>query len=263
MKERILGAAILVVLLVPALLLGGILFKIVVGLISIGATYEFIKTTTKKTPKTIYVLSSLLVLGIIFLDYITKNHMNFADFTLETYLVIGTLLLLIPCLFVRDRYGANDAVKVIGITVFLGVAFKSILALYETSIFQLLLIVFVAVTTDVFALFGGMLIGKHKLTPISPKKTIEGSLVGLLICTIITTTYYLIAIHEIRFLVIVPIIMVLSVIGQMGDLFFSLVKRENDIKDYSHLIPGHGGILDRFDSLIFISLAYTFILHIL
>jgi phosphatidate cytidylyltransferase len=115
--------------------------------------------------------------------------------------------------------------------------------------------------TDIFALFGGMLIGKHKLTSISPKKTIEGSIVGLIVCTMISTTYYLIAINENIGFKILPIIILLSISGQAGDLFFSLIKRENGIKDYSNLIPGHGGILDRFDSLIFIALTYSFILN--
>ena len=257
MKQRILGAAILVVLLVPALIIGGTLFKAVVALIACGSVYELIKTTNKKAPTFIYVLGMLSVLFYIFIEEI-KTFIGAEPLFMypNVYISLIALVLLVPCLFVRDKYGANDAIKLIGITILLGEGFTAINRFYfGANIYYLLFIVFIAVTTDVFALFGGMLIGKHKLTPISPKKTIEGSVVGLICCTIITTTYYMIAIKESPLYVIIPIIMVLSIVGQMGDLFFSLIKRENDTKDYSHLIPGHGGLLDRFDSLLFIALA--------
>ena len=114
--------------------------------------------------------------------------------------------------------------------------------------------------TDVFALFGGMLIGRHKLTVISPKKTIEGSVVGSIIAVIIGTTYYVTLIGG-NIITIGLITLVLSILGQIGDLFFSLIKRENGIKDYSNLIPGHGGILDRIDSVIFVLITYVYIIQ--
>ena len=261
MKKRILGAFILVVLLVPALIIGGRLFKIVASLIAFGATYELIKTTTKKPNKLIYLLSFIYVFTFMHFHFV-KTFLNIDSITMEAVCMFMIITMLTLSIFLKDKYGANDALKTIGIILFISYAFNSILTIYNESILQLIFVVLIATMTDIFALFGGMLIGKHKLTSISPKKTIEGSIVGLIVCTMVCTTYYLIAINNNIGLKIIPMIIVLSIIGQIGDLFFSLIKRENDIKDYSNLIPGHGGILDRFDSLIFISLTYTFILTI-
>ena len=108
-----------------------------------------------------------------------------------------------------------------------------------------------------------MLIGKHKLTKISPKKTIEGSVVGTIVSTIIATTYYAMFISNENIIKIIFVVIILSIIGQIGDLFFSLIKRENDIKDFSNLIPGHGGVLDRIDSIIFVLITFVFMMQFL
>ena len=112
--------------------------------------------------------------------------------------------------------------------------------------------------TDTFALFTGMLVGKHKLCPsVSPKKTIEGAIGGTVAGTFVATAFYTTVIDpsmSLAFVVIITII--LSLLGQLGDLVFSSIKRYYDKKDFSNLIPEHGGVLDRFDSLIFVVLAF-------
>ena len=118
--------------------------------------------------------------------------------------------------------------------------------------------------TDTFAFIVGSLIGKHKLAPtISPNKTIEGTLGGLIMGSVIPTIYYYFCINTSSIFLIFIISLILSFVAQLGDLFFSKVKRENEIKDFSNLIPGHGGILDRFDSMIFVILAYILLLNFL
>ena len=114
--------------------------------------------------------------------------------------------------------------------------------------------------TDIFAMLGGKFFGKHKLCPkLSPKKTWEGSIIGLAGGVIISLIFYIIFIGSINITVVMTSI-ILSIVGQMGDLVMSKVKREHDIKDFSNLIPGHGGILDRLDSVIFVFLTYMFLL---
>jgi phosphatidate cytidylyltransferase len=126
------------------------------------------------------------------------------------------------------------------------------------------LIFLTAFGTDVFAYFTGYLIGKHKLCPgISPKKTIEGAIGGtigsIIICGVFG--YFLANEYFIHCLIIGALG---SVISQFGDLTASVFKRKMGIKDYGNLIPGHGGILDRFDSVLFTApLVYYYIVIVI
>ena len=113
-----------------------------------------------------------------------------------------------------------------------------------------------AFCSDTMALFAGMAFGRHKLAPlVSPKKTVEGSLggivggmVGMVLFRII---FFLCTEVQLNIAWCVLLGLVGAVMGQLGDLVFSVVKREHGIKDYGRLLPGHGGVLDRFDSVIF------------
>ncbi len=115
--------------------------------------------------------------------------------------------------------------------------------------------------TDILALFSGMLFGKHKLAPkVSPKKTVEGAIGGIVFCTLGMLAYCIILrqFHiDSGYLVFVA--PVLSVVAQIGDLILSAVKRKYEIKDYGKIFPGHGGILDRFDSVIAVSIFLAFV----
>ena len=116
--------------------------------------------------------------------------------------------------------------------------------------------------TDIFAYFTGMLIGKHKLIPeVSPKKTVEGSIGGIAFCTLAFIAYaYIVKIFfntELNVLFLAISAIIVSVISQMGDLIMSLIKREYGIKDYGKLFPGHGGVLDRFDSILAVTLGVS------
>ncbi len=118
------------------------------------------------------------------------------------------------------------------------------------------LIFIIAFGTDIFAYFSGMLLGKHKLCPnLSPKKTVEGAVggvIGSMVFSVLFGVFFLAQGHalSIRFIIMACIG---SVVAQLGDLTASAFKRKMGIKDYGNLIPGHGGILDRFDSVLFVA----------
>jgi len=113
---------------------------------------------------------------------------------------------------------------------------------------------------DTFAMIIGNLIGKNKIAPdISPNKTWEGAICGVLLSSAIASIYYLNIIGNISVIKIVLLTILLAVAGQIGDLVFSKIKREYNLKDFSHIMPGHGGILDRIDSIVFVILTFTII----
>ncbi len=108
--------------------------------------------------------------------------------------------------------------------------------------------------TDTFAYLGGMLFGKHRgIVKVSPKKSVEGFVFGFIMSFLTPVLYKLFFAPEVHWFVYLSIGFSAGVAGQIGDLFESLIKRDADVKDSSNLIPGHGGILDRFDSLLFAS----------
>lgn len=120
---------------------------------------------------------------------------------------------------------------------------------------------FISWLTDSCAFFTGTLIGKHKLAPrVSPKKTIEGAVGGLFFGTVLTwavaylcvNVFALVGDWNVNIVNILIIGAICSVVSMIGDLSFSVVKRSYQVKDYGNIMPGHGGILDRFDSVIFV-----------
>ena len=128
----------------------------------------------------------------------------------------------------------------------------------EGGKFLVLLPLVAAWGSDTCALFTGMLFGKHKLAPfISPKKTIEGAIGGVLgSALLMLLTVFLLqkfAGLELGYGVAVLLGTLGAAIGQLGDLSFSVIKRQTGIKDYGHIFPGHGGVLDRFDSVIVVA----------
>lgn len=137
----------------------------------------------------------------------------------------------------------------------------------ETANMYLWLVFIISFGTDIFAYFSGMLLGKHKLCPkLSPKKTIEGALGGLagaLVFSILFESFVIKSGNALSFHFI-AMTLIGSAVSQVGDLSASSFKRRMGIKDYGKLIPGHGGILDRFDSVLFVApYVYIYITYIL
>lgn len=255
MKQRIISAIVMILICIPILILGDIYFQILATILSAMCLYEILKY--KKIPIFIQIISYLL-LGLLLYEtkLITQNGL---------IPIIIILSLLIPIVFVDNdkKYNYNDAFYLIGIILFLGYTFRSVMDIRMINFESFFYLLLIAVGTDTFAFFIGKSIGRHKLAPkISPNKTIEGSIGGALMGTIIGTTYYGLTISNQNVIIIILITLLLSIVGQLGDLIKSSMKRSLGIKDFSNLIPGHGGIMDRVDSILFISITYMLIINI-
>lgn len=266
MKQRIMSAIIAAILCVPILLMGGIIYQLGVYIISLIGYKEFmdIKQTKKELPVLIHII------GYIVLSLIVLVHSNNQDllFTIDFRVITALFLaMLLPVILYHDRkkYSVNDAFYLIGGIFFLGISFHLLILLRTIDLNLLIYLLIITIITDTYALIVGSLVGKHKLLEaISPNKTWEGSIGGTLFAILFAGTFFRVVVNpELPIYVIVFMTIFLSIIGQLGDLLFSAIKRYFGKKDFSNLMPGHGGILDRCDSIIFVLLGFMFFVSII
>lgn len=245
MKEliiRSISGLIGVLLLILIASKGGLILDIGILFVSLVGTYEFYKALDKKGYRTIKILGYLFCI-ILFLDVI---NIKWADLDFAFFMsIIASLLIFV---FDKDMDVKDIALTLMGI---LYVPFLMFHITYLDNTKYIWLIFITAWGTDTFAYIFGNLFGKKKLcSKLSPNKTIEGSLGGILgslILSIIFAKYF--ELGPIWKIIILSIIA--SIMAQLGDLTASRIKRVTGIKDYGYIMPGHGGILDRFDSILF------------
>ena len=266
MKKRIISAILIVAIFIPFLLFGGLPFAIFMSIIGLLGLYELIhiRESRKEFPLITKFFAYILFALLMFISY---GNFDF-QFSIDLrYISLMIFLFLFPMVFINDnkKYNLNDALFQVGCVLFLGISFNLIILIRDQNLELIIYLLLIQTLTDSFALITGRLVGKHKLCPtISPKKTIEGAIGGTLVASFVSVAYYMtVCSSSANVIFIILITVLLSVVGQLGDLVFSAIKRYYDKKDFSELIPGHGGILDRFDSLIFISLAFIFIIEYL
>lgn len=266
MKKRIGSAILMAIIFIPVLLIGGISFTVFMSLIATLGMHELISVRSKK--KKIPVLVQCCAYFLIIFSSIITYEQTVFSYTMDYHLISFIIMVfMLPILLSKnsDSYNVNDALYLIGSLLFINMAFNLILIVRNYDLTYLIYLLLITILTDTFAFLTGKYIGKNKLAPtISPNKTVEGFIGGLLMGTFVAVVFYNTVINPYTSLVMVILItMFLSVIGQLGDLVFSSIKRTYEVKDFSNLIPGHGGILDRFDSLIFVSLAFILVMGII
>ena len=258
MKTRLISAFIALFIIIPIIIIGGTLFHVSLFIISLIALKEFLdtKNNKKEIPLLIKIMCYLMITLFMF---------NGVDLiSLDIRILIGAIIsLLLPLIFYHNekKYSCEDAFYLLGGLIFLAISFKALFFVRSLGISYLIYIMLITIITDTYAYITGLLIGSNKLIEnISPKKTWEGLIGGTIFGVGISSVFYITVINPgIQLTNILIISLFLSLLGQFGDLIFSSIKRFYKVKDFSNIMPGHGGILDRLDSIILVSIGFMLI----
>lgn len=250
-NNRYFGALFLLPILL-AFYFGGVWLKIVVALMGLRAYYEYFSVVKAKGIKPVEVTGfvfAVIQFGLFFTGRVELK-------VISVLILILTVVTLIITVFRRNYNFIDAAVTIMGF-IYTVAFFSLIILIYDMpgGNFYVFTIFTISWLCDTAAYFTGRFFGKHKLLPeVSPKKTVEGAVGGLFGGALGTMLFGIILertgqnlISPIHFLIMG---LIGAVFAQIGDLIASSIKRDCGVKDYPKLIPGHGGILDRFDSVL-------------
>ncbi|MBR5379737.1 MAG: phosphatidate cytidylyltransferase [Clostridia bacterium] len=264
MKQRVISAAVMIVLLVGCLLISDVSRVLLFMAVTILACHEM-KNALAKLDRNVRVWSAyLIVLGAGAAVWIGLNRIG--GYVFPAFMIV--MLGIFSEMVITQKFTVQDVFATFGVyayplaplmlVMYISIATRPTADGGSVYIWPAIFInsILPCVVSDTFALFGGKAFGKHKLAPaISPKKTVEGLICGLAMGTLSGFLAQLILVKTgldlIPMWAVIVAAFIASVSGAIGDLAASSVKRAAGIKDYSNLIPGHGGIMDRIDSELF------------
>lgn len=237
-------ATSLVVLMLLALMIYDInhIYKFAILVCASLASYEVLNMMTDNNKTLNYTLAVILNI-IIYLN-------NYVSITSDVYILIFSSITFSIISVIDKNFATKSFISLVFTAYFIILPFSIFYDIVDRYV--LILVFLIAISSDVFAYLFGSLFGKHKLIErVSPNKTIEGSICSYIITVIITyfyINYFSLSVNSYYYigLFLTPIV------AQFGDLLFSKLKRNYNIKDYGYIFPGHGGIMDRFDSVLLV-----------
>ncbi|QSO45369.1 phosphatidate cytidylyltransferase [Alicyclobacillus mengziensis] len=244
LQKRVITATLGVAVVVLALLLGTTTWQVLVFIAAVWAMIEFASLAHQRFYAVMSICAYLVIAYAVFSRSPVGTH--FLVVVLAVFLAIPVLL--------QNRVSVQQSAFVLAGALYIGLGAKSLTEMHALPNGTLWLFVYLLSvwSTDTAAYFVGRSVGGRKLLPaISPNKTVSGSLGGLVAAIIIPTIVGVIAISPHGWVKYVVVGFAASVVGQIGDLIESAYKRTSGVKDSGHLLPGHGGMLDRTDSLLF------------
>ena len=256
MKQRILTAVIGIGILIPILLFSHTwFFPVAVAVCSVIALYELLRCLGLSRMWGVSVPTYVLAVALPFLVRLADAAESMRLVALCVVACVLYLMAVSVFQYEKTSFAQLGEALLAGLYIVLG--FNAIVFLRDLpgGEFLYLLVFIGAWITDTFAYFSGVLLGKHKLIPkVSPKKTVEGSIGGTLFCILSFLLFGVIMNVGFSYDVSYPALaisgLIVALVSQVGDLCMSVIKRERGIKDYGNLFPGHGGMLDRFDSIL-------------
>lgn len=277
MKTRVITAIIALALFIGILLLPPIVFTIALAGVILVMLYECYTATKADTAmKVVGFVAAILMMTAMYILLYMISHMiappyktgiDDVAFGFICVLVTAIFVVLLYMMLAMIKHGKRSYKDIFAngfLTFYITIAMWCILFCKEIFNTHIMLIIFIcAWMCDTFAYFSGRLFGKHKLIPhVSPNKTVEGAIGGV-IGAIISCLIYLFILNRTKYVYMpfnvpyaaffVAIGLVGGICSQIGDLIASSIKRDEDIKDFGWIFPGHGGFMDRFDSVMFIS----------
>ena len=264
MKQRLITAVFGFAVLIPLMIFSDTpVFAVAVALLAAIGVFEMIGCIGVRGKLEVLLPSLIIAFAVpIMSRYIVKlnGKISYCLAVIAAVLSIYMYYLMVLAVVSKGTKSIMDMALVFLTTAYISIGFASVLMLRDLPHGQFLyLLVFIgAWVTDGAAYFVGRALGKHKLIPdVSPKKTVEGAIGGSIFCALSFLAYGLVVAHfsdsTVNAVEIIIAGLIISVISQFGDLIASLIKRHYGIKDYGKIFPGHGGVMDRFDSIISIA----------
>ena len=262
MLKRVITGIVAVLILLPVLFFSNtVVFPIAIAFVSAVSLYELFHCMHSE--KRLWVVIPLYAFAVI-APFLMRYLADGEQFAAISFIAAAIYIIYLFGLVVWSHGSLpfGEAAAIFAASLYVIAAMAAIMYLRDFPYggeYLYLLIFIGAWVTDTFAYFTGFLFGKHKLIPdVSPKKTIEGSIGGTLCCALAFVVFGLVVDvffgqnADLLFLFISGLI--IALISQIGDLIMSVIKRHYGIKDFGKIFPGHGGMLDRFDSILAVSL---------
>lgn len=252
MKQRVITAIVALIIFIPIIIAGGFWIELAAAVLAVVAMHEFYEMKEKHHQRHWEEIMATLACLSLVLPW--EDWFPLLPSNVMLYYIFVILLM---AMTVFDKKDFN--IEALGFPVFtslyVGMGFHYFVVARFNSLVVLLFALFIVWSTDIGAYMIGRKLGRHKLAPkVSPNKTIEGA-VGGIVCAVVVTLLYMWKFGD--YFPYSPVVMVIlaiffSIAGQLGDLVESAYKRYFGVKDSGKILPGHGGILDRFDSLLFV-----------
>ena len=254
MRKRVIFGGIALLIFLPFLIIGGLAFHLFVAVLAMVGVAELLRMRQLEYFSLEGILAMLAAFGLAL-----PLGSYFAFLPLEANLIVYAICvfaLLAGTVFNHSHYSLEDAAFPIAISFYVGIGFHYLNVARNAGFNKVLFALFLVWATDIGAYVFGRRFGRQPLMPaVSPNKTVEGSLGGIVSALVVSAVFMLVdstVYSPLNFLIMLILVIILSIMGQFGDLVESAYKRHFGVKDSGKLIPGHGGILDRFDSLLFV-----------
>lgn len=260
MKTRVISAAVMIPIVILAIIFGGVVFESLVLVLSLAGVFEMTNALKKAQINTLWVLNYIYAVVASVAVYFGSDGFLFKSFVLFA-VIACSICVIVP------KFDVKSAISTVFVMFYPTVMLALISVTEQYGWMYIVAGILASVITDTAAYFTGKAFGKKKLCPeISPNKTVAGAVGGAFATLVLLSVYGILcvvfmngSIGVSQTLSWIILSALCGIFAQFGDLFASLVKRFCGIKDYSNLIPGHGGILDRTDSVVFtVLLVYLF-----